>query len=130
MMSATLKFQNQNTVHRAMGGGLYGIFVRKQNPKFSFDMTIAAKDTDDVYTLFTGDTASALTLAANSGAAAQLSITYPLLHLKATKLGFDGEMVVWQLQGDESSVFDQPSVPTPPVTVQVINAVASYLTAG
>lgn len=130
VMSATMKFQNQLTPHRGMGGGLFGIFVRKGNPKFSFSMTIAAKATDDVYTLFQSDTACALTLAANSGAAAQLSITYPLLHLKTTKLGFDGDMVVWQIEGDESTVFDQPAVPTPPVTVQVINSIESYLTQG
>jgi Phage tail tube protein len=126
VMSATLKFENQLVVNRGMGAGLYATFVRKGNPKFSFTATIAAQETDDIYTLFENDTASALSFAGDSGAAAQISVTYPAVHLKSTKLGFDGDMVVWQLEGDETTCFDLAGVP--PVSVQVINAVASYLT--
>jgi hypothetical protein len=125
MMSATLKFENQLTPHRAMGSGTYATFVRKGNPKFSFTATIAAKDTDDVDTLFQNDTASVLSLAANSGATAQFTATYPAVHLKSTKIGFDGDMVVWQIEGDESTCFDAAG--TPPVTVSVVNSVAAYL---
>jgi Phage tail tube protein len=125
VMSATFKFDNQLTVHKAPGGGLYGIFVRKGNPKFSFTATIAAKDTDDVYTLFENDTASALSIAANSGASAQLTIALPQVHLKSTKLGFDGEMIVWQVEGDETSCYDLATVP--PISATVINALATYL---
>jgi len=128
LMNATLKFENQLTVHKAPGGGTYGIFVRKGNPKFSFSATIAAKDTDDTYTLFENDTASVFSLTANSGSAAQLIATYPNVHLKTTKLGFDGDMVVWQIEGDETSCFwTLGETNTPPVTVQVINATAAYL---
>jgi len=125
MMSATLKFDNQLVVQRVMGGGTYGTFVRKQNPKFSLTATIAAKDVNDTYALFEADTATALTLAANSGAAAQITATYPNLHLKTTKLGFDGDMVVWQIEADESTAFWAAGVP--PVSVSVVNAVAAYL---
>jgi hypothetical protein len=125
LMNATLKAENQLTVHKAPGGGQHGIFVRKGNPKFSISATIAAKDADDVYTLFENDTASALTLAANSGAAAQLSISIPAAHWKSTKLGFDGEMVVWQLEADETTCYDVAG--TPPVSLSVVNSVPSYL---
>lgn len=127
VMSATLKFENQLIANRGMGAGPYATFVRKGNPKFSFTATIAAQDTDDVYTLFENDTASALSFVGDSAAAAQISVTYPAVHLKSTKLGFDGDMVVWQVEGDESTCFDVAG--TPPVSVQVINAVASYLAA-
>jgi hypothetical protein len=125
-MNTTFKLQNQLQVHRAPGGGLYGLFVRKQNPKFSIATTIAAKDTDDTYTLFQNDTACAYSLTANSGATAQLTISLPQVHLKSTKLGFDGDMEVWQLEGDESTCFQVSGVP--PISVGVINSVASYLT--
>ena len=126
-MSTTFKAENQLTVHRAPGGGLYGIFVRKGNPKFSISTTIAAKDADDVYTLFNNDTAAAYTLTINSGAQAQLVISIPQVHLKTTKLGFDGEMSIWQIEADETTCYELNGVP--PVSVQVVNAVPTYLTA-
>jgi hypothetical protein len=101
-MSTTLKLQNQLVLHRAPGGGLYGIFVRKGNPKFSLTSTFAAKDTDDIYTLFQNDTAADYELAVNSGTAAQMTISVPAMHLKTTKIGFDGDMVVWQVENDET----------------------------
>ena len=125
-MNMTLKFENQLTVHKAPGGGLYGIFVRKGNPKFSVSMTVAAKDTDDLYTLFQNDTETAWSLAVNSGSAAQMNVSIPHAHFKTTKLGFDGDMIVYQFEGDESTCYDASGT-TPPITVTVINAVATYL---
>jgi hypothetical protein len=125
-MSTTLKLQNQLQVHRAPGGRLYGIFVRKQSPKFSIATTIAAKDTDDIYTLFQNDTAAAYSLTANSGAAAQLTISLPQVHLKTTKLGFDGDMEVWQIEADESTCYEVAGVP--PISIGVVNSVPAYLT--
>lgn len=124
-MSTTLKLENQLQVHRAPGGGLYGIFVRKGNPKFSLSTTFAAKDTDDIYTLYANDTASDYNLTVNSGAAAQLNISIPQMHLKTTKLGFDGDMTVWQVENDETTNYQAAGVP--PITLGVTNAVASYL---
>lgn len=126
-MSTTFKAENQLTVHRGPGSGLYGIFVRKGNPKFSISSTFAAKDTDDVYALFANNTASVFTLNVNSGAQAQLQISVPQTQLKTTKLGFDGDMVVWQVEADETTCYQAAGVP--PVTIQVINAVAAYLAA-
>jgi hypothetical protein len=114
-------------VHKAPGGGLYGIFVRKGNPKFSISTTFAAKDSDDVFTLLRNDTECDYELSVNSGADAQLTVSIPHMHAKTTKLGFDGEMVVWQIEGDESTCFDEDG-DTPPITVGVTNAVAAYLT--
>jgi hypothetical protein len=124
-MNTTFKAENQLTVHKAPGGGLLGIFVRKGNPKFSISTTIAAKDTDDIYTLFQNDTAAGFTLTVNSGAAAQLQISIPQVHLKTTKLGFDGDMTIWQLEADETTCYALSGVP--PLTVQVINSVPTYL---
>jgi hypothetical protein len=124
-ISTTLKLQNQLSVHRGPGGGLYGIFVRKGAPKFSLSTTFAAKDTDDIYTLFTNDTASDYALTVNSGAANQMTVTIPAMHLKTAKLGFDGDMTVWQVENDETTNYQAAG--TPPITVTVVNAVAAYL---
>lgn len=124
-MSTTLKLDNQLVVHKAPGGGLYGLFVRKGNPKFSIQSTFAAKETDDVYTLFANNTACSYSLVINSGAQAQLTIDVPKVQLKATKLGFDGDMVIWQVDVDESTCYQAAG--TAPVTLTAVNAVASYL---
>lgn len=124
-MNTTFKLDNQLTVHKAPGGGLYGIFIRKGDPKFSISTTIAAKDTDDLYTLFEGDTATDYVLNVNSGASAQIQISIPAAHLKTTKLGFDKDMVVWQIEADETTCYDIAGAP--PISVQVINGVATYL---
>jgi len=124
-MSTTLKLDNQLAVHKAPGGGQYGIFVRKGSPKFSLTTTIAAKSVDDVYTLHENDTASAYTLTVNSGASAQLQISIPQVHLKTTKLGFDGDMEVWQLEADETTCYQVAGVAA--ISLQVINSVPAYL---
>ncbi len=125
-MNTTFKAQNQLMVHKAPGGGLYGLFVRKGNPKFSISTTIAAKDTDDIYTLFENNTACSFSLAVSSAADAQMTISIPQTQLKVTKLGFDGQMTVWQLDADESTCYQAAGVP--PLTVTVINDQATYLT--
>jgi hypothetical protein len=127
-MSTTLKLENQCSVHKAPGGGTYGIFVRKGSPKFSISTVFAAKDVDDTYTLFENDTACSYSLAVNSGAQAQMTIAIPQMHFKTTKLGFDGDMVVWQIEGDESTCFDVPGT-TPAISLSVVNGVAAYLAA-
>ena len=66
-MSATLKISTGVVNHTSPGGGLYGIFMRTGLRKFSFDATIAAKDTDDIRTLFVNDTLSGLTAVGDIG---------------------------------------------------------------
>lgn len=126
-MNTTLRLQNQSVVHRGSGGGLYGIFVRKGNPKFSLQSTFAAQATDDVYTLFENDTACDYEMTINSGPTTQMTISIPAMHLKTTKLGLDGDMVVWQVENDETTSYQAAG--TPPITITVTNSVAAYLVA-
>ena len=127
LMDATFKLDNQCIVHRAPGGGLYGIFVRKGNPKFSASFTVAAAATDDIYTLFQNDTASDFELAVNSGTGSKMTISIPAMHLKTTKLGLDGDMVIWQIEIDETTSYQDAGVP--PVTITVTNDLPAYLQA-
>jgi hypothetical protein len=126
-ISTTLKLDNQLQVHKAPGGGLYGIFVKKGVPKFSISSTFAAKDVDDIYTLFVNNTLCSYSLLINSGAQAQLEISIPATQLKTTKIGFDGDMIVWQVEADESTCYQAAGVP--PITLTATNGVASYLVA-
>jgi hypothetical protein len=126
-MTSTIKISTQNTPHVAPGGGMYGHFVRMGIPKISLSSTIAAKDTDDIFTLFANDTLAGMSWTINSGAQSQLVITVPTVKLKATKLGVDGSMVVWQLEADETTMFSAGAVSL--MSVQVINGVATYLVA-
>lgn len=126
-MTSTIKFESGAKVHRAPGGGLTGIFIRKESPKFSISSTIAAKATDDVFNRLTGDVKTAIGLNANSGAAAQLAFSIPSANLKTAKMGFDGDMIVWNVEADETTCYQVGGVQ--PITATVINSVAAYLTA-
>lgn len=125
LMEATIKLDNQLVVHKAPGGGLYGIYVRKGNPKFSMSCTVAAAATDDIYTLFLNDTASDFELAIDSAVDTGMTVSIPAMHLKTTKLGLDGDMIIWQIETDESTNYQASGVP--PVTITVTNDVAAYL---
>ncbi len=126
-LSGTLKMASGVVNHTAPGGGLYGIFMRTGLRSFSLDATIAAKDTDDIRTLFINDTASALTIVTTSGSII-LSISIPLFHMKATKLGVDGNMVIWQISLDQTTAFYNTTGPVEPISINLTNTVPAYLT--
>jgi hypothetical protein len=126
-LSTTLKISTGVVNHVAPGGGLYGVFLRRGLWKFSVQTTIAAKETDDIWTLLENDTASALSWNINSGAQAQLAISMPDTHLKVAKLGVNGNMVIWSIEADETTCFY--SAGTQPLSVSVVNAVAQYMIA-
>ena len=125
-MTSTWKFSTGVMNHTAPGGGLYGIFPRLGLRKFSFQTTIAAKDTDDISTLLENNTQCVGSWAINSGAlgAAQ----HQRAHLRAvqgqqTRLR-RRNMVVWQIEGDESSILNVGGAG--PLSATVINSIATY----
>jgi hypothetical protein len=124
-LSTTLKISTGVVNHVAPGGGLYGIFMRRGLWKFSLQTTIAAMATDDIWTLLENDTPSALSWNINSGAQAQLAISMPLVHMKAAKLGVNGNMVIWSIEADETTSFYANGAQ--PLSVSVVNSVAQYL---
>jgi hypothetical protein len=126
-LSTTLKIGTGVVNHVAPGGALYGVYLRRGLWTFSVQTTIAAKETDDILTLLENDTESALAWNINSGAAAQLAISIPHAHMKATKLGVNGNMVIWSIELDQTSCFYEGG--NQPLGVSVINAVAQYMVA-
>ena len=125
-MSATIKLDNQGVVHEAPGGGLYGIFMRRGDPKFSLSMVIAAKEVDDILIHFLANDFVSFSLPINSAANCQLTFAFPKANLKTTKLGFDGDMPIWNLELDETTVYQNGAVP--PVTATIISAQPTWLT--
>jgi|SRR5271157_1206697 len=124
-LAATLKLQTQVVNHTAPGAGLFGAFMRTGLRKFSLQATVAAKDTDDIRTLFMNDTASQMTIVTTSGALPSvLTVTMPNFKLKANKLGVDGNMVIWQINVDETTAFTAAAI-----SVVVANSAPAYLTA-
>lgn len=127
-LSTTLKITTGVQNHVAPGGGLFGVFTRHGIFGFNIQTVIAAKDTDDIFTLFANDTLSDLKWTINSGAQAQLVIETPAAKFKANKLGKSGaNMVIWSLELDDTTCYSVGGAP--PLTVSVINAVVAYLTA-
>jgi hypothetical protein len=124
-MSTVLKIGQGVANHLAPGGGLTGVFMRRGLFTFSFQTTIAAKETDDIRTLFTNDTEAKVEWAINSGAQAQLTIDITNIHLKVNKLGMDGNMVIWQIEGDQTACLKGTNGP---LTASVVNSTGAYLT--
>ncbi len=124
-MTTTFKVDHQLIAHRATGIGLNAAFIRKGDPKFSLQSTIAAIDTDDVFTRYINNTQTAIAIPIVSGDDAQLTINVPAANLKTTKMGFDGDMTIWNIELDETTCYQAAGVQ--PITVSVVNDVAAYL---
>src|SRR5260370_1240529 len=124
-MSTTFKLDHQMIPHRATGIGLQAAFIRKGDPKFSFQSTIATASADDVFTRMINNTKTAINIPIISGANAQLTLNVPAVNLKTTKMGFDGDMTIWNVEFDETTCYQAAGVQ--PVTVTIVNDVAAYL---
>ncbi len=123
-LTTTLTIDWQSTVHRATGTGLYGAFIRKGDPKFSLTSTIAATETDDIFTRLVSDTKTAFSGLANSGAQAQFGFSIPSSNLKTAKMGFQDDMTIWNVEADETTCYQAAGVA--PIAFTVTNGVAAY----
>jgi hypothetical protein len=125
----TLKITTNTMPHRAPGGGLYSSFHKLQFPRVTLSLQVAAKDVDDLRTLFLADTIQEVQINTNSGASAQLNFTLKGVYLSAAKLGVDGNEEIWSLDADEKSVIKNAGNEI--LTAVAINSqAASYLVAG
>jgi hypothetical protein len=123
----SVHFQVGLTPHRAPGGGMFSTMHKIDQQRATVSLRIAAKDVDDVRTLFLNDTIQELQINTNSGAAAQLKIRFPGMFLSAAQIGVDGNEEIWQVDTDENSVIKSGVLNL--VEVTVINNQATYLVA-
>ena len=114
-MTTTLKLDQQLIPHDATGVGLTSAFIRRGNKKFSLQSTVAAKDTDDIFVKMVNNTQQGISIVVNSGAQAQMTITVPAVNLKTTKMGFDGDMTIWNIEVDETTCYQAAGVPRSPL---------------
>lgn len=123
-LSSTIKFSTGVINHKAPGLGLFGAFMRTGSRKISFQTTIAANIADDVRTIMNNDTQQELQWATTSGAS-QMNIVLPNVRLKTNKLAANGNMIVWNIEGDETTMFNQGGLGV--ITASVVNSVPAYL---
>jgi len=124
--SWSFTFTNGVTHHRAPGGGLYSSFAKIGLQRVSVQLVVAAKDTEDIETLFLNDTLQELQVNTNSGANAQLKIKIPNLRFIAEP-SLDGLEKVWTLTAGEQDVTKGSALEL--AEVVVINDQATYLVA-
>jgi hypothetical protein len=124
-MSTTIKISTGAVNHVAPGQGLYGAFIRTGLRKASFQTTIAATSADDIFTLLRNNTLQEVNWNVGTVSSA-LIIDLPNVYLKSTKLGTSGNMVVWQIEADETSILNVAGAGM--LNATVVNSQASYLT--
>ncbi|MGO8759362.1 MAG: phage tail tube protein [Terracidiphilus sp.] len=123
-MSTTIKISTGAVNHTAPGLGLFGAFIRTGLYKYSFQTTIAATSADDIFTLLRNDTLQEVNWTVDSGASS-LVLDFPNVHLKSTKLGISGNMVVWQIEADETSILNVGGAGV--LNATVVNSQPAYL---
>jgi len=121
----TLKVDHQMIQHRATGIGLNAGFIRKGDPTFSLSSTVAASATDDVFTRYVNNTKTALRITVPIGAAASLQIDVPSANIKTNKMGWDGDMTIWNIEIDETTCYQAAGVQ--PLTLTVVSTDPAFL---
>lgn len=123
-LATTIKISTGAVSHQAPGLGLYGSFIRTGLRKLSFQTTIAAAATDDIVTLFENDTLQEVNWTTTSGASSMI-LDMPAVKLKSTKLSASGNMVVYQIEGDETTIFNNAGAGV--LNATVVNSTTAYL---
>jgi hypothetical protein len=101
--SWSVKYEQEIIPHRAPGGGKVSTFTKVMKQRASFQLVIAAKDVDDVRTLFVNDTIQELQINTNSGAAAQLNMKFPGAYVTAAQIGVDGNEEIWSIESNQDA---------------------------
>jgi hypothetical protein len=126
LQQATLKVDHQHIDHRATGIGLNAGFIRKGDPKFDLQLSIYTKDTDDVFTRQVNNTKTAIAINVPISANESLAISVPSANIKTTKMGWDGDATIWQVELDETTCY--LSGGAQPLTITITSSDPSFLT--
>lgn len=107
-MSGTVKISTGVKNHVAPGAGLFGVFPLTGLRKVSFSATIAASSAEDIRPIFNTNELQEANFTTTSGTSI-MALDFPNCQLKTTKLGASGNNVVWQIEADETTIFNQGS---------------------
>jgi hypothetical protein len=105
-MQGTVKISTGVKNHTAPGLGLYGAFPLTGLRKVSFSATIAANSTEDIRPIFNTNELQEVNFTGTSGTSV-MNLDFPYCELKTTKLGASGNNVIWQIEADETTIFNQ-----------------------
>lgn len=123
--SLSIKLDRQATPYKASGDGLTAGSVQSGMSKIAISFTIAAEQTDDINGWFENQLPLAITMATNVANTYRLSVTVPMAHVKANKLGNQEDKVIWSVEFDETTCFNVGA--TPAISAVVINNTPAYL---
>jgi hypothetical protein len=112
------------THHRAPGGGLYSTFAKMGPQRVTANLAIAAKDTDDIRTLYVGETVRELKINTTTSGK-QLNLTLPQVIVGDASYSADGNEIVYQMSFDESGI-QKGGALNEVLQAVVINAQATY----
>jgi hypothetical protein len=113
--------------YRHPGSGVNAGFLRRGDLMASLQLSIAAKDVDDIQTLLDNDTAREVQINIDSGSANKLHIKFPKVIFKGSRAA-DGLFITYNLEADETRVF-KLDASTDPFIVEVTNSQPTYLVA-
>ncbi|HLJ87759.1 MAG TPA: hypothetical protein VKZ53_13115 [Candidatus Angelobacter sp.] len=112
--------------HRAPGGGLFATFMKVLKQRATCTLQVAAKDVDDMRSLFINDTLRELQININSGPSQQLLMKFPGIFF-TTQLSAQGVELTWQLTAGDQDVIKNGVNEVFQATV--INNVPAYMIA-
>ena len=111
-------------LNRAPGGGLFGTFMKVLKQRANWQMSVAAKDVDDLRTIGLNDTPQELQIITNSGASAQLTLQFPGSYPMVTAGSAYGREIIWPISAGDQDVFKNS--PQEVFQAVVINNQATY----
>jgi hypothetical protein len=111
-------------LNRAPGGGLFGTFMKVLKQRANWQISVAAKDVDDLRTIGINDTSQELQIITNSGASAQLTLQFPGSYPMVTAGSANGREIVWPISAGDQDVFKNS--PQELFQAVVINNQATY----
>ena len=127
VLSFEATFDHQNDLFRSLGGGVYPVFPRYGNPICGLKLVIAVDTTSDVRDWQVNRTALEVSLAINSGAAAQLTLDYPLFYIKNADLGETDKYVTYTIDLNQEDILKASGSEV--CTATVLNSATQYLVA-
>jgi hypothetical protein len=120
-----VQISNGVTPHRAPGGGLFASGMNKLGaPRVRATITVAAKDVDDLRTLFIADTIRELQINTTSSAK-QLNIKLPGLYVGDFSYAPDGQEIIATLQFGEQDIVKSGASEV--IELVAVNSTTTYL---
>lgn len=128
VLSWAVTLNQDITPHKGPGSGLYATQLKIGHPSPRLQMTISAKETDDLVLLFLNSTEREIQINIPTAADCSLNFKFPSIYLSSAQVGTDNNEVVLNIESDENSILKSGA--NEPIVVTAINSQSSYLGVG